>query len=331
MAMIIKKDKVAKKDMLCILQYSEKCSNKNGVRKEDDFYATTSKLYKDKKCHICKDCIKEYVYNGDTLPDLERLKHILRMVDVPFETKLWEKALEDKYESIGVYFKNIKLKYNNSSSSYNDDSIKTTIKEDKNGSVNKTQYNYYKLRKKWGKFSDEDLEFLEDRYMEWDNEMGGLETLPSRKMVIRICVKELQTRNADENGDNTDKLDDSLIKLMNTAQLTPKSMSEKNKMGSDECFGVWNYEIENYEPSEYFKDKKIYVDSDNLWELFKELLVRPMKNLLLGQRDFTGKYSIEEEDELGEVNEDIVNLMHEYGVDNIEEELETSSNGESDE
>ena len=326
MAMIIKKDKVPKKEKLCILQYSEKCKNKNGVRKEDEFYATTSSLYKDKRCHICKDCIKEYVYNGDTLPDVERFKHVLRMIDVPFNTKFWEQALEDKSETIGIYLKNVKFKLDGQS--YSDDSVRTTITEDDEEGKIKTQYDYLKLRKKWGKFSDEDLEFLEERYMEWDKEVGGLDTLSSKKMVKRICVKELQTRIADERGESTEKLDESLIKLMNTAQLTPKSLSEKNKVSDEECFGIWNEEIEKYEPSEYFKDKKIYEDSDNLWELFKELLVRPMKNLLLGQRDFTGKYSIEEEDELGEVNEDIANLMHEYGIDNLEEEVEKS--GESD-
>ena len=59
-------------------------------------------------------------------------------------------------------------------------------------------------------------------------------------------------------------------------------------------------DIENYKPCEYFEDKSIYEDFDGIGDYFNRFVLRPMRNLLTGSRDFDKEFMIEHEYESGD-------------------------------
>ena len=77
-------------------------------------------------------------------------------------------------------------------------------------------------------------------------------------------------------------------------------MSAVNETDSSKIFGVWLKDIEQYRPAEYFEDKKLYEDYDGIMEYFNKFVLRPMRNLLTGSRDFDKEFSLEEDVDCGE-------------------------------
>ena len=60
----------------CIMQHSEKCKKKEGINPLTNFYMATSKMFGSKKLPICKDCMHDYIYGDDNVPNLEKFKEI---------------------------------------------------------------------------------------------------------------------------------------------------------------------------------------------------------------------------------------------------------------
>lgn len=148
---------------------------------------------------------------------------------------------------------------------------------------------------RWGEgFRDEDYQWLEQNYAEW-YQNNDAEKMSVQRLLQMICVKELEIRNARKAGVATDKLEKSLRELMNDTNLTPRNMSVNNESDSTKTFGLWIKDVEKYKPAEYFEDKSIYHDFDGIKEYFDRFIMRPMKNLLTGSRDFDGEFNIEKD------------------------------------
>lgn len=279
----------------CTMQLSKKCESKEGMLPVVDFYSTTSEFYKNGKFNICKHCLKEYVYepNGDI--NINKLKNIFRIYDIPFFEKEWESALKDSKDTIGMYFKNIYLNYKDKSWIDGDFDEKSIVK------TNTLDVDDDELYARWGtSWSISDLQALELNYTEW-LERYGCDDLTTQKLVQLICMKEMEIRKARESNTPIDKilkLEKSLIDLMDTSKLTPKTMDENGGSNASKTFGVWLKDIEQNKPAEYFQDKSIYKDYDNILEYWNRFILRPMKNLLCGTREFDREFqSIEFEDE----------------------------------
>lgn len=272
----------------CTMQLSSKCKNKSGILPVSNFYTANSRFYKNGKFNICKDCLKEYVYNKDGQIDINNFKDILRIYDLPFFEKEFKSAVSGEKETVGIYFKNIFLNYKDSSWVDSDDM------QGKNVDVITNGYTDKDLVKRWGYgFSLNDLQWLEDDYKEWTT-YNDCSKLSVQKLVQMICIKELEIRNARQDGKPTEKLEKALLTLMDSSSLTPKTMSASNASDSEKVFGVWIKDIEKTRPAEYFKDKQLYKDYDGLMDYFNRFVLRPLKNLLTGSREFDKEFSVEE-------------------------------------
>ena len=135
----------------------------------------------------------------------------------------------------------------------------------------------------------EDLIWLESDYSEWITN-HDCDKLSVRRLVQRICIKELELRKAQEKGLPTDKLEKAYLDLLNSGNLTPRTMNATNETESTKTFGVWLRDIEKTRPCEYFEDKKIYEDYDHIKEYIDRFLFRPLKNLITGSRDFDKEF-----------------------------------------
>lgn len=146
------------------------------------------------------------------------------------------------------------------------------------------------IRFKWGNnLESSDYEFLQVRYLEYcrnvDTDIRTMESL-----VEEICHIELSIRKAREER-NTDiktmkDMNDILQKLLTSAGLDSKSKREIDNSDMIDTYGIKIKEIEEHEPCEIFEDRNLFTDFDGILSYFKKYLFRPLKNLVLGTRDF---------------------------------------------
>lgn len=273
----------------CIMQLASSCQKNKGISSSSNFYkANDTTFYKNGRFPICKKCLKEYLYMDDDEINMDRLKIILRSFNLPFFENEWQSAVSDNKETIGVYFKNLSL--NHKDKHWDDGSIVIKdIEENMEEADNE-------LLMRWGSgFSNKELQWLENDYHEWTTHHDCAK-LSVQRLVQMICIKELEIRNARKNGASTEKLEKSLRELMNDTNLTPKTMNAMNETESSKVYGMWIRDIEQTRPAEYFKDKKIYDDYDGIKDYFTRFILRPMKNLLTGSREFDKEFNVEDKD-----------------------------------
>ena len=66
------------------------------------------------------------------------------------------------------------------------------------------------------------------------------------------------------------------------------------------CLGVTLAAISQYTPEEYYKDKTLYKDFDNIGDYFDRFVKRPLKNLMFGTNERDKEYHVEEDDGIDE-------------------------------
>ena len=144
-----------------------------------------------------------------------------------------------------------------------------------------------RLRKKWGnKYSVEELIYLEDKLSKWDGS-HGINTYADEVSLINVCRKQLEIDTANEQpGSDTSNLVKQLSDLMKLAGVDPKETKTAVVGKSKETFSNFIRIIEETEPAEYYKDKNLFKDFDNLNFYFKKYVTRPLGNFLRVTRDF---------------------------------------------
>jgi len=155
-----------------------------------------------------------------------------------------------------------------------------------------------RLKKKWGnKYTIEDLAYLEDKLSKWDAS-HGINTYSDEVSLINVCRKQLEIDQANEQpGSDTSNLVKQLSDLMKLAGVDPKETKTAVVGKSKETFSNFIKIIEETEPAEYYKDKELFKDFDNLKFYFKKYVTRPLGNFLRVTRDFDVAENIDEDDD----------------------------------
>jgi len=153
---------------------------------------------------------------------------------------------------------------------------------------------------KWGNgYNDDDYIWLENTYNDWVGKYKS-DTLSEQKTFKLLAIKEFQIMKAVEKNGNTDKLEETYLKLMSAGNVTPRdanaSMDDENTKG----LGVWTKDIEKYRPAEYFADKKLYKDFDSFVDYLNRFVFRPIKNFLMKTKEYDGEFSIEDDFKVGD-------------------------------
>jgi len=283
-AEVIEESKVVERKS-CSMQLSKKCQvehadiTKKG-RKLSDFYMNINNyLFKASKVHICKDCIKEYVYTDEGGINLKNFKKILQVLDMPFIQKEFDSSVADKNDTFGTYYKNIAL--NHLGKSYDDGD---------NEKLSDTMQKSIKTRQEiigfWGDgFDDKEYDFLEDELGRW-KQTHKCDVQAEITLLREICITILDTRNARRDTKPTKELRKELQELMKTASVDP---AKANSIGSGQTvdrFGVWLKDIEEKKPADWWEDQEKYKDQDGFVPYIKNYIVRPIKNFFSGNKDF---------------------------------------------
>lgn len=279
-------------------------------KKVSDFYLSKSILHKSTgRMSVCKLCMGK-IYNDylskyqDTR---EAIYYMCRKLDIGYSEGILKAAITEvengkktavyqiymtKFNSIGD-LNGAGVDFDASDTFVEDDS-----EEDQEEQIIKSERALTEkdLVDRWGYgWTLEELQWLERDYTSWSTR-HECNSLSLERLFEMICVKELEIRNTRRDGKPTDKLEKSLRELLSASNLTPKNMSATNETEATKTFGLWLKDIEQHRPAEYFEDKELYSDYDGIGEYFERFVLRPMKNLLTGTRDFDKEFNVEEEE-----------------------------------
>jgi hypothetical protein len=86
------------------------CGHDKLIKK--DYYKSYDKTNTLGIIPYCKDCLRDMSINKNGDIDIVKLKAMLKKIDRPFLVDYWEKSIESKGDTFGIFFKNLSLKQN---------------------------------------------------------------------------------------------------------------------------------------------------------------------------------------------------------------------------
>lgn len=302
---------VSKTNVIVESIYCRKCMK---IKHPKDFFSSVDDLDSNGYFSVCKDCCNELYDNYYRVEhDLSRtILRVCRKLNLRFDenairaTELHLQTLsENNKESdniIGIYKGKLAS------------SVKSNP-TDKNSAVDLTfsEPSYYvpvddtsmdnvedafDLKKFWGEnYTYEDYAFLENELSEW-KKTHRCDTKGEILLLKELAYKSLEISKKRLEGSSTSSLVKELQELMKTASVDPAKTATLGAGKSQDTFSSFIKTIEENEPADYFKDKELFKDFDNIDWYFKKYITRPLKNFITQSRDFNVE-SDDDNDELG--------------------------------
>ena len=274
--------------------YNAPLLNCLGEVKESDFYNTWSKFTNGKTLY-CKKCI-EKIYNyylKETDSPKSALYFTLMKIDIPFIEDVYNSVVDKKGENfnIGFYINAINAKQSNKEI-WTDFSVSDELKDTDRTikSVAEKRQELNALEKKWGiQDLEEDYDFLEETFQRYTN---GVDFVNSQQedLYKDLCRDRLLLRKINDNrynGEETiDKVQNRISKTMATLKLDqfesnrPKTLSEQSLFEKIRLCDENNVQDVYSEPSKYYDLNKIQYYNE-------KFSLRPLANMLVGNRDFS--------------------------------------------
>lgn len=254
------------------------------------FYETTNiDLDTDGVMCICKDCIDDLMKENiiKTSDYLESMATVCRDVDVVYDLSIAKQIIDkvNMKKLKGTYFQEyIKFIF---SAKYKETGRTNRFSEQLSGTFIKsgdTETGLNILRKKWGiDFTDNDYEYLEDRYKEYVESYNP--TTPSEYDTIKtLCILLLKQKEAP--SDN--KIMTQLKEYYNLMGISPSTLRKENRDKGARTLGVDIATMETTGPAEYIDDKKLFFDYDGLRRDILDMK-RSLRNFMTGSRDFNSE------------------------------------------
>jgi hypothetical protein len=108
------------------------------------------------------------------------------------------------------------------------------------------QYDSDDLILKWGNYADEDLIFLENEYLDWEEKIGDYINEKSTELIIKeICKQTLEIKQKRECGEKVKDEVKTLQSLMDNGGVLEK---QQKKTMEDKKIGMTIADIEKYRP-----------------------------------------------------------------------------------
>lgn len=228
-----------------ILYFCTICGKTHG---KTAFYVSNNPLHKNGRLPFCKNAVKDYVSAGSDAVDVAKLQNILRQVDLPYIHSLYQSAIEDERETVGVYFSQINSLKQYQNLTWEDSEFGEEVSTGELLTARKDFVVTAEIKNRWGGgFEIAEYQFLEDYFHEYTSRLEK-ETPAEISLVGHICRAELNAfklskeGTAKEYGDAVKVVTD----LMGKLNLSPNQ--QKDLSASENAFGVFIKQIENEEP-----------------------------------------------------------------------------------
>jgi hypothetical protein len=275
------------------------CIRDGKLKFVDDFYKSPNPSHHSGYLPYCKLCCKkifdEYLEKTGAIEPA--LWFTCAEVGIPFIMEAWERLQKlmvettlkygrtpKDYNYIGNYVKALFL--GNGAVTIKKNFSDTDVVYDAIESAKKTEEAVKKDAEKfeldWGKQTVDDYSFLEYRYSTYTD---GISLTPSQEADYRaLCLLELSKRKKDEKNEDVKSELDSIAKLKKTLKIDNyNNDSDKPFVQRMLEYQIW--EMENTEPAE-LEDLKTYQDMCSLDKNWWGHILRAMKNLLTGSREY---------------------------------------------
>jgi len=147
---------------------------------------------------------------------------------------------------------------------------------------------------RWGVgFTETDYKNLDEHYRMLKKNNPNADN--NQEIFIKsLCNINMLMVRALKDGDSDKyvKLTDQYAKTFKQAGL--RTVNEQDS-SADECLGVTLAAISQYTPEEYYKDKSLYQDFDNIGGYFDRFVKRPLKNLMFGSNERDSEFYVKED------------------------------------
>ena len=152
---------------------------------------------------------------------------------------------------------------------------------------------------RWGVgFTEQDYKNLDEHYRMLKRNNPNADN--NQEIFIKdLCNIHMLKIHALQNGDSKEyaTLVEQYAKTFTKAGL--RTIEEKDN-SNEECLGVTLASISQYTPEEYYKNKSLYKDFDNIGDYFDRFVKRPLKNLMFGTNERDKEYYVKEDNDIDE-------------------------------
>ena len=153
--------------------------------------------------------------------------------------------------------------------------------------------------RRFGKgFTAEEYDSMQYEYASWENKYGEPEDKRQEELYVSICYMKLNLQKSVQSGNSSGQLANSYKSLIEAATTEIEDRKRKAESQMElKPLGVLAHDIEQYTPAEYFKDKSLFKDYDNLETYCRRFLERPLVNLMTGSKDEDSEFRVLDEGE----------------------------------
>jgi len=304
--MVIKKEVVDGRELLNDDEFSKLKENTKKFNycrrcekvKDRKFFSKSfdTELDKNGYLSICSDCLDD-IFKRYMIAEYNNMNRVIlkmcRMTNTKYEESAITTAKEiyrtknrDIFEGGFFVTYRAQLKF---AVGHPTDSVKfgdLTFVEPMNFKSNDEIYADEDLSDNWGTgYEYEDYQFLEKEYDKWTKTHKS-DTMAEKTLLREICWKQYEIRKARIEAKSTSSLVKELQDLMKTASIDPAKTSIAGSGKSQDTFSAFIKTIEENEPADYYKDRELFKDYDNIDYYFKKFITRPLKTFLGLSRDF---------------------------------------------
>lgn len=171
--------------------------------------------------------------------------------------------------------------------------VSNTMPDDEEDAVDLKQF--------WGSnFEYDDYVFLERELTEWKKTHKS-DTKAEITLLKELCHKSFEIRKAREVGKPTAALVKEYQELMKTANVDPAKTAMIGAGKAQDTFSGFIKMIEENEPADFYKDKALFNDIDNIYLYFKNFVLRPIRNFMTQSRIFNLSDGTEDEEEFDDL------------------------------
>ncbi|SRR5258706_2497970 len=294
--------------------YCRKCTK---IKQNGEFFSAVDLILDTNKLmSICSDCIGklfEKTLESENGNLQKTILHLCKMLNVLYSEQAITDSLKvietrnmDKSKFFGVYKSRLFMTKRSSVNDSQDD-INLTYKD--NPIINNnTIVSEFEVDPEvvdfWGSgYEKEDYRWLEKTLAEWKRTHKS-DTMGEQTLLREIVFKQLEIEKSRKVGFSSGSLIKELQDLMKTASVDPAKSNIAGSGKSQDTFSAFIKMIEENEPADYYKDKELFKDFDNIDRYFQKYILRPLKNFITGSRDF----NVDSEDESLDENLDDIDI-----------------------
>ncbi len=290
------------------------CGNSWDVQK-GRFSKSKSVLYQSNNCYIniCNDCRDTYYYQLIDLysgSEEKAIDHMCRQFGWIYEAFALEASRQVSVDRsrISHYLAKKNLPQTTQYGYTDIDTIKLKYINKKSEIIESAEH-FQQLKadglistpttsaERWGfgLFSDEEYKLLDDHYEMLKKTNPNCDS--NQEIFIKdLCYTKLQQMTAlkDKKLDDFDKATKLYRDTFKQAGLKTVQDSDSS---NDDVLGVTLAAISQYTPEEYYNDRKLYKDFENIGSYITRFITRPMKNLMFGSSERDSEYCVKDGDD----------------------------------